>query len=178
MSSIKLVHYFVIRAKKNLRFTRYTSRPRTSIKPGVRSDHTGRFGLAKIAARLRQSACEEFARLQTLPPANLASSGRTISLFRALSVASISTNSGGRWKAVLQVDQAAPANQDLLRHLRQCRSITQLDCCLCSYLLSPEKACRLPQSLHSILSVTLAFEKVQKTLLYQLLKHRGTSSPS
>ena len=38
--------YFVIRAKKNLRFTRYTSRPRTD-QPGVRSDQTGRLALPK-----------------------------------------------------------------------------------------------------------------------------------
>ncbi len=165
--------YFVIRAKKNLRFTRYTSRPRTD-QPGVRSDHTGRLALPKS----RQDYPERLRRVRFFDAPTSKSLVFLTNNFTlpALSVASLYKL---RWrvelffkwiKQHLRIKTFYGTSDNAVR--------TQIWIAVCVYLLIAilKKELRLPQSLHSILQVlsVTAFEKVP---IYQLLMRHSLQEP-
>ena len=169
--------YFVIRAKKNLRFTRYTSRPRSD-QPGVRSDHTGRFALPKS----RQDYPDRLRRVRFFDaPTNKSLVFLTNNFtLPALSVASLyklrwQVELFFKWiKQHLRIKTFYGTSDNAVR--------TQIWIAVCVYLLIAilKKELRLPQSLHSILQVlsVTAFEKVP---IYQLLMKHGlqeSHSPS
>ncbi len=157
--------YFVIRAKKNLRFTRYTSRPRTD-QLGVRSDHTGRLTLPKS----RQDYPDRLRRVRFFD----APTGKSLVFLTnnftlpALSVASLyklrwQVELFFKWiKQHLRIKTFYGTSDNAVR--------TQIWIAVCVYLLIAilKKELKLPQSLHSILQVlsVTAFEKVP---IYQLL---------
>ena len=157
--------YFVIRAKKNLRFTRYTSRARTD-QPGVRSDHTGRLALPKS----RQDYPEHLRRVRFFDaPTNKSLVFLTNNFtLPALSVASLyklrwQVELFFKWiKQHLRIKTFYGTSDNAVR--------TQIWIAVCVYLLIAilKKELKLPQSLHSILQVlsVTAFEKVP---IYQLL---------
>ena len=157
--------YFVIRAKKNLRFTRYTSRPRSD-QPGVRSDHTGRLALPKS----RQDYPEHLRRVRFFDaPTNKSLVFLTNNFtLPALSVASLyklrwQVELFFKWiKQHLRIKTFYGTSDNAVR--------TQIWIAVCVYLLIAilKKELKLPQSLHSILQVlsVTAFEKVP---IYQLL---------
>ena len=169
--------YFVIRAKKNLRFTRYTSRPRTD-QPGVRSDQTGRLALPKS----RQDYPERLRRVRFFDAPTRKSLVFLTNNFTlpALSVASLyklrwQVELFFKWiKQHLRIKTFYGTSENAVR--------TQIWIAICVYVLIAilKKELRLPQSLHSILQVlsVTAFEKVP---IYQLLmKHtlQEAHSPS
>ena len=169
--------YFVIRAKKNLRFTRYTSRPRTD-QPGVRSDQTGRLALPKS----RQDYPERLRRVRFFDAPTRKSLVFLTNNFTlpALSVASLyklrwQVELFFKWiKQHLRIKTFYGTSENAFR--------TQIWIAICVYVLIAilKKELRLPQSLHSILQVlsVTAFEKVP---IYQLLmKHtlQEAHSPS
>ena len=157
--------YFVIRAKKNLRFTRYTSRPRTD-QPGVRSDQTGRLALPES----RQDYPDRLRRVRFFD----APTGKSLVFLTnnftlpALSVASLyklqwQVELFFKWiKQHLRIKTFYGTSENAVR--------TQIWIAVCVYVLIAilKKELKLPQSLHSILQVlsVTAFEKVP---IYELL---------
>ncbi len=169
--------YFVIRAKKNLRFTRYTSRPRSD-QPGVRSDHAGRLALPKS----RQDYPDRLRRVRFFDaPTNKSLVFLTNNFaLPALSVASLyklrwQVELFFKWiKQHLRIKTFYGTSDNAVR--------TQIWIAVCVYLLIAilKKELRLPQSLHSILQV-LSVTTFEKVPIYQLLMRHSlqeSHSPS
>jgi Transposase DDE domain len=115
--------YFVIRARKDLRFVRYVSQP-IDPETGLCSDHIGRLHGFLLAQRLpRQTAPS--ALLRHRPGSPLLFPNQSIAPPGANYLPTLQNALAGR--AVLQVDQAASANQALLRKLDERSQNSGLD---------------------------------------------------
>ena len=115
--------YFVIRARKDLRFVRYVSQP---IDPdaGLCSDHIGRLQRVLLAQGLpRQTASGPF--LRHCPGSSVLFPNQSTAAPGANYLPTLQDALAGR--TILQVDQAASANQAFLRKLDERSQNSDLD---------------------------------------------------
>ena len=157
--------HFVIRAKKNLRFTRHLSRPRVA-QSGVRSDQIGRLSLPQA----RQDYPERLRRVRFWD----APTGKSLVFLTnhlTLPAVTVAALYKLRWqvelffkwiKQHLRIKTFYGTSENAVR--------TQIWIAVCVYVLIAilKKELKLPQTLHSILQVlsVTAFEKVP---IYELL---------